>query len=120
MGIYNEETIDNTIEALEKSIQLYGKPEEILTDHGTQFFSNGKNGINHILGRIDHPQTNGKLERLNYTIKRLRPYFSTWEEVVYYYNYKRRHISLCVDERPVVTPSMAYEEKGGKLNVKEE
>jgi len=107
-----------------------------LTDHGTQFFSNGKNGIpgdknkfqeyldnnniKHIVGRIDHPQTNGKLERLNYTIKRLRPYFSTWDEVVYYYNYKRRHMSLSIDERPVVTPSMAYEEKGGKLNVKEQ
>ena len=99
MGIYSEETIDNTIEALEIAIQLYGKPEEILTDHGTQFFSNGKKGIpgdknkfqeyldnnniKHIVGRIDHPQTNGKLERLNYTIKRLRPYFSTWDEVVY-------------------------------------
>ncbi len=45
MGIYSEETIDNTIEALEIAIDLYGKPEEILTDHGTQFFSNGKNGI---------------------------------------------------------------------------
>ena len=136
MGIYSEETIDNTIETLEIAIDLYGKPEEILTDHGTQFFSNGKNGIpgdknkfqeyldnnniKHILGRIDHPQTNGKLERLNYTIKRLRPYFSTWDEVVYYYNYKRRHMSLSIDERPVVTPAMAYEEKGGKLNVKEQ
>ena len=136
MGIYSEETIDNTIEALEIAIDLYGKPEEILTDHGTQFFSNGKNGIpgdknkfqeyldrnniKHIVGRVDHPQTNGKLERLNYTIKRLRPYFSTWDEVVYYYNYKRRDMSLSIDDRPVVTPSMAYEEKGGKLNVKEQ
>jgi len=99
---------------LEIAINTYGKPEEILTDHGTQFFSNGKNGITgdknkfqeylenngikHILGRIDHPQTNGKLERLNYTIKRLKPYFSTRDEVVYYYNYKRRSVSLCVDE----------------------
>ncbi len=126
-GVYNEETIDNTLETLELAIELYNKPKEILTDHGTQFFSNGKNGIkgdknkfqeyldnnniNHILGRIDHPQTNGKLERLNYTIKRLRPYFNTWEEVVYYYNYKRRHMSLSIDDRPVVTPAMAYEEK---------
>ncbi len=35
--------------------------------------------IKHILARINHPETNGKLERLNYTIKRLRPYFTTWE-----------------------------------------
>ena len=134
-GVYSEETIDNTLEILIKSIELYGKPKEIITDHGTQFFSNGKNSITgdknkfqqylddnnikHILARIDHPQTNGKLERLNYTIKSLKPYFTTWDEVVYYYNYKRRHMSLCMDERPVVTPSMAYEEKGGKLYEKQ-
>ena len=135
-GVYTEETIDNTVETLERAIELYGKPLEILTDHGTQFFSNGKNGIpgdrnkfqeylnsngiKHILGRVDHPQTNGKLERLNGTVKPLKPYFSTWEEVVYYYNYKRRHMSLSIDGRPVVTPAMAYEEKGGKLNVKKQ
>ncbi|KQB33800.1 hypothetical protein AOG55_06530 [Acidiplasma cupricumulans] len=70
------------------------------------------NNIKHILAGTDHPQTNGKLERLNYTIKSLKPYFTTWDEVVYYYNYKRSHMSLCIDERPGVTPSMAYEEKG--------
>jgi transposase InsO family protein len=100
--------IDNTIETLVHAIELYGKPLEILTDHGTQFFSNGKNGIpgdhnkfqeyldnnniKHILAKVDHPQTNGKLERLTGTVKPLKPYFSTWEEVVYYYNYKRRHM----------------------------
>ncbi|SMD30793.1 DDE-type integrase/transposase/recombinase [Picrophilus oshimae] len=135
LGVYEEENIDNTMETLVKAIELYGKPNEIITDHGTQFFSNGKNGIpgdknkfqqylddngiKHILARIDHPQTNGKLERLNYTIKRLRPYFSTWDEVVYYYNYERRHMSLSIDDRPVVTPSMAYVEKGGKLYEKQ-
>jgi len=39
---------------------------------------------------------------------------------VYCYNYKRRHTSLSIDDRSVVTPSMAYEEKGGNLNVIEE
>ena len=29
-------------------------------------------------------------------------------------------MSLSIDDRPVVTPSMAYVEKGGKLNVKEQ
>ena len=28
-------------------------------------------------------------------------------------------MSLSIDDRPVVTPSMAYEENGGNLNVKE-
>ena len=34
------------------------------------------------------------------------------------YNYKRRHMSFSIDERPVVTPAIAYGKKGGKLNVK--
>ena len=29
-------------------------------------------------------------------------------------------MSLSIDDRPVVTPSMAYEEKGGNLNVKKQ
>jgi len=48
IGIYKEETIENTIEILEMAINTYGKPEEILTDHGTQFFSNSKKGIRRI------------------------------------------------------------------------
>ena len=43
--VFEEGTIDNTIETLVHAIELYGKPLEILTYHGTQFFSNGKNGI---------------------------------------------------------------------------
>ena len=29
-------------------------------------------------------------------------------------------MSLSIDGRPVVTPAMAYEEKGGRLNVKKQ
>ena len=29
-------------------------------------------------------------------------------------------MSLSIDDSPAVTPAMAYEEKGGKLNVKEQ
>jgi putative transposase len=53
----------------------YGTPREILTDHGTQFVSArdrdeahhtfkefpGRHGIKHIIARVKHPQTNGKL-----------------------------------------------------------
>ncbi len=88
-----------------------------------QFFSNGKNGIpgdknkfqeyldnniKHISGRINYSETNGKLERLNYTIKRLKPYFTTWEEVVYHYNYERMHDSFSDN---IVIPAMAYKNK---------
>ncbi len=37
--------------------------------------------------------------------------------VVYYYN--RRHMSLSIDERPAVTPSMTYGEKEGMLYEKQ-
>ena len=50
------------------------------------------NGIKHILAGVDYPQTNGKLERFNETVRSLKPYFFIGEEVLYYYNYKRRHM----------------------------
>jgi len=53
--------------------------------------------------------SNGKLERLIFTLKDLRKYFGTWEEVVNYYNYRRIHMSLYEDI--IITPEMAYEMK---------
>lgn len=59
-------------------IQKFGKPEEILTDQGRQYFSwRGKSefqhlldkeGIKHVVARSHHPQTVGKCERLWETI----------------------------------------------------
>lgn len=59
-------------------IQRFGKPEEILTDQGRQYFSwRGKSefqhlldreGIKHVVARSHHPQTVGKCERLWETI----------------------------------------------------
>lgn len=126
-GSFDSATMENSLMVLMKAIREHGKPREVMTDHGTQFFSNGKNGepgepnefqrylsekgIKHILARVKHPQTNGKLERFNGTLKGLRRHFGTWEEVVYYYNHERRHMSLSDKERPVVTPAIAYQEK---------
>jgi putative transposase len=47
---------------------------------------------------------------LNYTIKSLRPYFNTWEEVIYHYNYERMHDSLS-DGDNIVVPYEAYVKK---------
>ncbi len=51
----------------------------------------------HIKARVKHPQSNGKSERLNFTLKDLKKYIGTWEEVINYYNYKRMHMSLYED-----------------------
>lgn len=62
------------IEALLTGIERFGKPEEVLTDQGRQYYSwRGKGGfqkllikqgIDHVVARSHHPQTLGKCERL--------------------------------------------------------
>jgi len=108
-GLFDEATTKNTLKVLKRAIKRHGKPESILTDHGTQFFNNQdpqlketgfqaflkKNGIRHILGRVNHPQTNGKVERLFYTITRILPEFEyNMPKVVKWYNDIRPHMSL--------------------------
>ncbi len=68
------------------------------------------NGIKHILTKVNYSESNGKLERLNYTIKSLGPYFSICDEVVYHYNHERMHESLS-DGDNIVIPTMAYKNK---------
>lgn len=102
----------------------YGLPNEILSDHGAAFgvdrvfvntFTAYMMAINvvHIQGRYAHPQTQGKLERFNRTLKKeciLRNNYATiedwqkcFDEYRYLYNEIRPHESLC-DE----TPSSIY------------
>ena len=73
------QTNDLVIDALLGGIQKFGKPEEVLTDQGRQYFSwrgrsdfrkqLDKEGIQHVVSRSHHPQTLGKCERLWETIK---------------------------------------------------
>ena len=80
-GVFKEATAEHAIEVLEQAIRKYGKPAQILTDHGSQFYSNEKEnarrgvsvfekklvqlGIKQVMARVRHPQTNGKLERFH-------------------------------------------------------
>ncbi len=82
---------------LRKAIQECRKSGEVITDYGTQFFSNVKNvdpnepnelqnfisdqRIRHIFSKVKHSETNGKLARVNGILKNLRRYSITWEEV---------------------------------------
>ena len=74
-GVFKEATAEHAIEVLEQAIRKYGKPAQILTDHGSQFYSNEKEnarrgvsvfekklvqlGIKQVMARVRHPQTNG-------------------------------------------------------------
>lgn len=65
-------------EALMEGIERFGKPKEILSDQGRQYFAwRGKadfqrllarEGIEHVVARTHHPETLGKCERLWETI----------------------------------------------------
>jgi transposase InsO family protein len=66
-------------EALLEGASRFGKPLEVLTDQGPQYFAwRGKcgfqklldrEGIDHVVARTHHPQTLGKCERLWKTVK---------------------------------------------------
>jgi transposase InsO family protein/transposase-like protein len=71
---------DLVIEALLTGIIRFGKPKEVLTDQGRQYYAwRGKSefdkvldkeGIHHIKARAHHPETVGKCERLWETLDR--------------------------------------------------
>jgi transposase InsO family protein len=72
-------TADLVVQALTDGIARFGKPEEILTDQGRQYYAwRGKSlferrlvreGIVHVVSRAHHPETLGKCERLWKTVK---------------------------------------------------
>lgn len=103
---FEQATAENTILAFFNAITKSGKPKEILTDNGTQFTASRNRGagttlfeqfckqnkIKHILGRIHHPQTNGKIERWFGTYKlEYDERFNNIEEYISFYNEMRLH-----------------------------
>ncbi|HZD35886.1 MAG TPA: hypothetical protein VE130_11840 [Nitrososphaeraceae archaeon] len=82
-------------------MEITGKPLELLTDHGSQFYANFgeiksvgiskfqqylvNRKINHILGRVQHPQTNGKIERFYETFQSKVEHFNSIQEFVIWY-----------------------------------
>jgi len=102
--LFDNATTENTLKAFQKAIEKYGKPEHILTDNGTQFtparLQSGPfakwcedRGIKHILGRVHHPQTNGKIERWFGTYKSVEYKIESddLQSFVNYYNEERLH-----------------------------
>lgn len=78
--------VELVIEALLEGIARFGKPREVLTDQGRQYFAwRGKSrfqkllhkeGIQHVVSRAHHPQTLGKTERFWATVNA-----ELWERV---------------------------------------
>lgn len=96
---FTNATTENTVLAFARAINQYGRPDAVLTDNGVQFnihglfeeFCNG-NEIKHILGRVHHPQTNGKIERWFGTYKQeFKEGEDTLNSFVKFYNEERLH-----------------------------
>jgi len=108
---------EDTLDLLQESFGKYGVPKHLLTDHGSQFYSvrGGvstfsmfciENYIRHILARIRHPQTCGKIERKFGIIKEHMLRYGAFEkrmpnaivddiirDYIQYHNYSRIHFT---------------------------
>ena len=124
-GVFGEATGRHALEVLEGAIAAHGKPASVLTDHGSQFYANEAEcrrrgasafetalagmGIVHRLARVNHPQTNGKLERFHGEIQAKLRLFRDMDEFVDWWNNKRPHMSLDWDN--LETPAGAFARK---------
>ena len=128
--VSERQSAKDVVDLLDETFKFWKiKPKQILSDHGTEFYSvrGGKgrslldqycaeNGIQHITGRVRHPQTQGKIERCHSscineiesfgpidTIEEMKDTMGRWVE---FYNTERPHQSLNND-----TPINAFFER---------
>jgi len=112
-------TTEESIVAMEEAL-THGQIKQCISDHGSQYTTNndGKShfkewldaqGIKQILGRIKHPQTNGKVEKLFDTYEHHRDAFQTPDDYKNWYNHIRPHTSL--DLARLETPWQAFQRK---------
>ena len=94
----------------------------VVTDHGSQFYANKRDakgyaehvfeqfleatGVKHILCGVNHPQTNGKIEKWHDLYIHHRHRFGCLDDLVKWYNYERSHGSLNL--RRAETPHDAF------------
>lgn len=125
-GEFPAATGEASIDLVRMALEDYGeirRIREVITDHGTQFFANkmdkngdsesafdaflAKNEIKHILARVKHPQTNGKIEKWYHTYEKSRKLFDDFDKFLNWYNSTRYHESL--DEKHYLqTPEDAF------------
>lgn len=108
-GWFNTLTAETSLQVFAVATANYGVPRQLLTDNGSTFCNTHdkhdlehlfhgavvRAGCDHIFTRPSHPQSNGKLEKLNHTIQKLyRHYDGDLNKAVRMYNEKRLHMSL--------------------------
>ena len=125
IGEFDAISSDTSIFLMMKAMKTYSHIRDIaqvISDHGSEFYANkrDKNGnadhrfekfchdyrIKHILCRVKHPQTNGKLEKFFDIYDKHRWEFQSLDEFTYWYNCIRPHMSLDFDN--LETPYQAF------------
>lgn len=123
--VFPEATAENALKVLEDALARYGCPREVLTDRGAQFYASegerkekgasrfetflAEKGIKHILCRVSHLQTNGKLERFYGVYDQKKHQFTSIDEYVEWHNTIKPHLSL--DFENLETPIQAFHRK---------
>jgi putative transposase len=110
-GKFDSISTESAIEVYERASGRYGDPREVLTDRDSTFYASGgdgkekgvckfeeylsSKGVKHIVGRVSHPQTNGKIERWFGTVEMKYAQFNgDIEKLVEWYNDVKPHLSL--------------------------
>ncbi|MDP6587561.1 MAG: IS481 family transposase [Anaerolineales bacterium] len=109
-GLFSNATAERSIALLKAGITSFGKPKCVMTDHGSQYYTNKGDsqentqfrivlnalGIKHYLARVNRPQTNGKVERffLTYKTEYATKSFISMKDYMRHYNEERPHMSL--------------------------
>jgi len=126
-GEFSNANKENTMKVFKDSLK-YGIYKQLHSDNGSVFRANEQEGkksgeadfekevkkfkIKQIFTRVRYPQGNGKLERLNATIKLLWKQLGSLDKAVKHYNYKRPHSGLTNGK--LRTPYQAFLEKKRK------
>ncbi len=120
-GVFDSATSENSASVLDESVRKYGKPASILTDNGSPFTTNPdavenaptsfehylmKHKIRHVLSRVHHPQTNGKIEKFFDIFESKVKFFNSMDEFMEWYNTVRPHGALNLEQ--METPVEAY------------
>jgi len=128
VGVFDSANVENgkyILDQAVKKVEVYGPIRAILSDNGSEFSSHWKRkkegskgefqkhlkkyGIKHINTSVNHPQTNGKLEKWFDLYEKKRGEFDTLGKFIEWYNDKRPHMSL--DFNNAETPSEAFTRK---------
>lgn len=100
---FEEASTENALFVCRRAVARHGKPFQLMTDHGVQFYNNNRKcsnafgeilgvwGVGHVLAGVKRPQTNGKIERWFGQYKNEIPRFRNLSEYLYHYNFCRPH-----------------------------